>query len=988
MNSFEHHFSRLNDAQRTAVETIEGPVLVVAGPGTGKTQVVAMRVAHILKRTQMKPYNILCLTYSVSGATAMRERLRSIIGPDAYGVTVTTLHGFCNTQVIQSFPEVFHDHSPLEHVSDIERFEMMNSIIDTLPVDAAIVNPKNRYGRTHDILSRISQMKREGYIPESLHDIATSFREEMASKSREGTKAHARNIRRSRQFDEFLLLFAAYELRLREKDLYDYDDMLLFVVRALKEEHWMLATLQERFQYILVDEYQDTNGAQNALIEALTTIPHQVPNIFAVGDDDQAIYRFQGASVRTMTDFIRRFPEAPVITLTESYRSTQEILNAAGSLISFNADRLASAVQGINKTLVSRIAKPKGETPQLFRPASDAVEGAAIAEHIQAFLSSGISPREIAVLTRTNDELIDLYNSFKSNDIPAQMGGKLDLLQQPNVRECIALLRAIDDIGSDALCAAALAVPTLGCHPADLGYMWARQREENAARRTDGRPWLPLSDLLLSLDVPDERVDRASLRAADTLIRVRDMLHTLSQNRTTLTLPALIERAMKQSGLLPSSPDGVRPMEYAALQEFYEHVKNRCQATPSFTLSDLLREIDCRERYGLRLGFTVPHLVDDAVQLMTAHGAKGLEFDVVILSSFREKHWDHKRPSGGLALPDHLLFGAEDDLALEDERRLSFVAWTRARRHLLFSCPLQITRGERQHDCSPSQFFSEGGGLPETTYDLRDQSKAMALLRTSLSCVVDEELKTFIRKKLQTFELSVTALNNFLSSPEKFFWEDLLAIPRSKEAHFAYGSAVHAALLEWGRHMKKGTLLPLSDLLDSFSSTLSTHEVITEKDRKHWLHIGSQSLPRYYHERLSAPSIIGGLEKRLTARMGDIRLKGFLDRFDLYHETGKNVHVIDYKTGTPKTGKQVQEDYGGATYRQLVFYKLLSELSPEFSGYEATEFSLDFIGEQEHEPRRLTFEIPSTDVRSLRDLIAEVWEKINAFDFSQSIAAD
>ncbi len=981
MSVYDTQYSKLNAAQKAVVDTIEGPMLVVAGPGTGKTQVVAMRVAAILKRTQMKPYNILCLTYSVSGATAMRERLRTIIGPDAYGITVTTIHGFCNTNVIQAFPEVFHDQSLSEHCSDIERFEILNECIDELPVDAVIVRSKDRYGKTDLILKRISQMKREGKTPASLHSIARTFREEMSGKSREGTKAHEKNLRLSAQFDEFITLFESYERTLRERELYDYDDMILFVTRALHEEQWLLSALQERFQYMLIDEYQDTNGAQNALINALSTIPHQLPNLCAVGDDDQAIYRFQGASVRTMTDFISRFPMAPIVTLTESYRSTQQILDAAGLLISCNTDRLAGSVPSVIKTLSSRAAVPTGSQPSMMRPASDAVEGPAIVEHIEGVLSSGVPPKEIAVLTRTNHELVDLYDTLKKCGIPAQMSGKLDLLHQPSVRECITMLQAIDNLRSDATLASALAVPCFTCHPADLGQVWMSHREHTVSRHAAKQSYVPLCDFLLSIDAPHDQSLRSLLRAPDALLHARDVLLTLSQNRETLTLPALIEKLMKQSGLLPVSIEDIRPIEYAAIQEFYEHVKHRCLSSPSFSLSDLIREIDCRERYNLRLVFSVPHLMTDAVQLMTAHGSKGLEFDAVILASFREKHWDHKRPSSDVSLPDHLLFSETDDLSLEDERRLTYVAWTRARKHLTFSCPLQITRGDRQQDCSPSQFFSEGGNLQEAIYDLRDQRKAMTLLRSPSTLQFDDELKTFLRKKLEGFELSVTSLNNFLNNPEKFLWEDLLSVPRAKEPHFAYGSAVHAALLEWGRQMKSGALLTLDALIETFSTALSTHEVITDKDRKHWLHIGTQSLPRYYRERLASPHLIGGLEKRLSARMGEVRLKGFLDRFDLYHESGRNVHVIDYKTGTPKTDKQVKEEYNGSTFRQLVFYKLLTDLSSDFGGYEATEFSFDFIGEGEHEPRRITFEITQNEVTALKELIREVWDKIHALDF-------
>lgn len=989
---FDVAYQKLNEQQKRAVDTIEGPVMVVAGPGTGKTQVVAMRVANILKCTHMRPYNILCLTFSVSGATAMRDRLRSLIGPDAYGVTVSTIHGFCNNDILKAHPDVFDDFAQINHITDVQRFQLLNEIIDELQPGTVIINPKDRYGRTSDILSRISEIKREGISHEQLCEAAATYREEMQTKSKPETKAHKRNLRLATQFEEFCSIFKRYDEEMKQRGLYDYDDMLLFVIKALKEEEWLKASLQERFQYILVDEYQDTNGAQNKMIELLTILPEGMegqPNIFVVGDDDQAIYRFQGASVESMMQFTRRFPDAPIITLTHSYRSTQPILDAAGSLIANNADRLAGNVKGVEKNLISALKNPLGDPPKLLRPVSDSVEGFAIGERIVDFLEQGLQPGDIAVFTRTNHELLDLYDVLRTQDIPVQMSGKLDVLRQPKVLECLSMLKAIDSPQDDASFSAALACDTFRCHPADLGALWAAHREENYKRKEAGESWRPLSDVSVTLEQREE----FALRKPDVLLAARDTILHFSQQKDTLTLPDVLEQLLRQSGLITQSEDDTVPLEYIALQEFYEYAKRRSYEQPDFHLKHLLNEITYRQRYGLRLTFSVPHLIDDAVQLMTAHASKGLEFEVVFIANFREKHWDHKRGSPGLSLPDHLIFSTEDEsnLTLQDERRLAYVAWTRAKRHLILFCPEQVTRGDRQQDAAPSQFFPEGGTLPEQSCDIRDPQHAMTLLRPKLDLEIDDALKTFILRKLETYELSVTALNNFLEDPKKFLWQDLLSVPRAKEPQFAYGSAVHSALREWGIRKRANEELPLPDFLNIFTHTLKTREVLTARDQAFWEHIGLESLPRYYEQHLIGTPLIAGLEKKLSGRLKNdsdptgtsgIRLKGILDRFDLYHESGAHVHIIDYKTGTPKTERQVLEDWGGSTYRQLVFYKLLAGISPDFGGFEATEFSLDFIGEGENDPKRLTFEIKQADVDELKALIQKVWAKIIKMDFT------
>jgi len=247
----------------------------------------------------------------------------------------------------------------------------MNAIIDQLLPDLAIVNPKYPYGRTKEILDRVSQVKREGKTEEDLRRVAGAYATQMEGKSKPGTKIHERNLLGA-QGGGVRRDFARYQAMLGKSGRYDYDDMILYVIRALEREEWLLQSLQERYQYVHVDEFQDTNGSQYRVIELLTTYEHvpQEPNLFVVGDDDQAIYRFQGANLQNILRFRERFPSAEVITLTESYRSTQQILDAAGKLIAHNTERLVGRVEGLTKNLTA--ARRKGLSSERSRGASPA----------------------------------------------------------------------------------------------------------------------------------------------------------------------------------------------------------------------------------------------------------------------------------------------------------------------------------------------------------------------------------------------------------------------------------------------------------------------------------------------------------------------------------------------------------------------------------------------------------------------------------------
>jgi len=713
MQTFDEEYARLNAAQKKAVDTIEGPVMVVAGPGTGKTQVLSLRVANILKKTQVNPRNILCLTFTVSGATAMRERLRALIGPGAYGVTINTMHGFCNDVIVQ-YPQVFEAFSSLEQISDVEQVRSMNGIIDDLMPDLELVNRKNPHGRTKDILSRIGQVKKEGVTVERLREVANEYESVLLNKSREGTKAHEKNVAAARKYRDFVLLFEKYQEMLRRTQRYDYDDMILNALKALDEEDWMLLNLQERYLYVLVDEFQDLNGAQYAVIEKLIRprTPEDKPNIFVVGDDDQAIYRFQGANLQNILSFRNRFPDAVTVALTTSYRCTQRILDASGRLIGCNTERLVGTIPDLSKELVSG-AGAEGAEPVLLHSPSDAAEPWLIADCIEDALQDGTAPSEIAVLVQTNRELQPLYDVLRAREIPVQMDGKVNLLDQSLVLQTLSVLRAVRDPYDNPRFCAALGIRGLRCKPSDIGRLFQLSRERA----------LTVNALLFLLDDPASDVGAMPWHDKDALVRARDTLLSLHQQLPNRTIVETLERILKDCGLLPQPDAGADfpAAEFAALQSFFGYVRDRSyEQKNTFVLDHLLDDLALYEagENGLRLQYSVPHLSQEGVQLLTAHQSKGLEFDMVILPNFRDGHWDRRHNPPSVSLPEDLLFGWESDQKAfeksQDERRVAYVAMTRARRTLLFTCPSTLTNGgSKPREVSPSAFFVEAGPLPE-----------------------------------------------------------------------------------------------------------------------------------------------------------------------------------------------------------------------------------------------------------------------------------
>lgn len=354
---FSEEYSRLNQGQRKAVDQIEGPVMVIAGPGTGKTQILSVRIGKILLDTDYLPSNILCLTYTDAGVLAMRKRLLGMIGPDAYSVHIHSFHSFCN-MVIQQNMHLFHK-KDLQPLNELEQSSCLMQLIDGFGNDNPLKRYKmDAYFEASNLKDLFGNMKREGwatdYLLQKIDDyveniIPETFYNKVKAKKGiiEVTVEGKKEIEKMEKLKAAVQAFPAYQKILREKQRYDFDDMISWVIDAFQKEPDLLASYQEQYQFFLVDEYQDTSGAQNKLVELLVSYwKDESPNLFVVGDDDQSIYRFQGANMENMRMLTGKYADLLKVVLTHNYRSVQPILDAAHSLIQNNKQRLCFLNRG------------------------------------------------------------------------------------------------------------------------------------------------------------------------------------------------------------------------------------------------------------------------------------------------------------------------------------------------------------------------------------------------------------------------------------------------------------------------------------------------------------------------------------------------------------------------------------------------------------------------------------------------------------------
>lgn len=410
--NFKKALATLNENQLKAVNQIEGPVLVIAGPGTGKTQILAARIGKILLDTDAKPHNILCLTYTDAGAVAMRKRLFEFIGPEAYRVNIYTFHAFCN-DIIQENLDYFGK-LELDAISDLERMDLFRKLVDSFGKDHPLKRFRGEvYYEIRRLQSLFSAMKREDWTPEfisqKIDEHLQSIEEAEPGSEDYKTYRYSRKSGNNNPGDwkpDYAKLkenheklraaaneFPNYQKLMRQMGRYDYDDMILWVLNAFKNDENFLLNYQERYQYVLVDEYQDTSGSQNELIHLLISY-WDSPNIFVVGDDDQSIFRFQGANVQNIQQYHSRYEkELYQVMLTDNYRSSQHILDTARVLIDHNQERVK--LPGLSKVLTAKNDKYAGSIvrPEIRAYQSQFHEFADVTLQVERLIGEGVPRR-------------------------------------------------------------------------------------------------------------------------------------------------------------------------------------------------------------------------------------------------------------------------------------------------------------------------------------------------------------------------------------------------------------------------------------------------------------------------------------------------------------------------------------------------------------------------------------------------------------------
>ena len=1003
---FEKKYFTLNQQQKIAVDTIEGPVIVNAGPGTGKTQILAMRIGRILLETDTNPNNILCLTYTDNGAVEMRNRLLQIVGTPAYNIQIHTFHSFCN-QVIQDNLSYFGKLS-LELLSDLEEIDLFNKLIDSIEKDSPLKRFRGEvYYEAPRLKSLFSLMKKEALGVQYMNERIDAYLKTLPTRDGFFYKKKYKEFvagdpnpnkiapvtEKMEVLRAAVKLFPRYNAMMAERSRYNFDDMILWVLDAFEKNKNMLLDYQERFLYFLVDEFQDTSRSQNLLLQHLINY-WDTPNVFVVGDADQSIFSFQDANVENIIEFEKKYEgEITRIKLENNYRSTQTILDLAHKLISNNSLRTVDVIN--DKPLV---ASKEGianlsSSPAIIEYPNTTHEAMDIALQIEHLLKDGVSGKNIAIIYRNHAQVEQIATILESKSISVNTRKKVNILQLPFIKNILDILTWIDKESTIAFSGEDLLFKILHFNffkakPADIAHLNMKVNAKNVGRKEDRYSMRrELSELSFSNGDLFTQPD-------NTLKLISNTLEELLKDHLNFTLQQLLEKLIQKAGVLAfvmQSPE--KPWLMQVLNAFFQYVKECCKKDPDISLHELLMDISLMKKNRLSIPLYKVVALDEGINLITAHGSKGSEYAHVFVIGCTNGIWDESNKGNNrtYSYPDNLLSDHNDAGDLEESRRLFYVAVTRAKSNLQISYSLKDKNDKPLTKSTFVTEIQEGMGWQPISKSVNDEQLIDYLaLQFTETAMPEIELveANYIDQILKRYTLSVTHLNNYLNCPLKFYYQNLIRVPAAKNENMAFGSAVHFVLQRLFEKMKQNEsekFPPKESLLEDFSWFMDKNkDSFTPEAFKLKMDYGEKILPAYYETHINNWNKAVSIERNIrNVYVQDVPLNGKLDKLEF---NGKLVNVVDYKTGSFDNAKKKlvspgeKEPNGGDYWRQAVFYKILLD-NDKTNDWQAISASFEFIEPINDEYKVEKITVSPEDIATVTHQIKTVWNQIQQKEF-------
>lgn len=989
------HLQKLNEEQYTAAKTIYGPVMVLAGPGTGKTELISARTANMLiSDTGITPNMILAMTFTEAGVIAIRKRLLSMIGVEAYKIPIHTFHSFCN-EIIQNNPDYFglRNHEP---VTELERIEIAYRIIEELPASSILKRSQGDvYYESRRLLNLWSFMKEENFDETTFNDILltelrmiTEAVDEIKNKrneideekiDKEGIKLFIENLsetgkkyvytrksgtNKAGYLKEHIVkkdldhiqklregggLLSKYNQELNNLERYDFSDMIHFVLNAWKDDNYFLLSYQERYQFLLLDEFQDTNGSQLELVNQLMAYWPK-PNVFCVGDVDQTIYEFSGARVKNMIDFTDKY-QPLTVGLVKNYRSTQQILNLAQKIIVLNEDRIE------NGRLVAE-AVSDNFNPVCYYFPNPHVETAWIISEIKRLQSEGEDLSDVAIIYRKHRLADNLIQQLEVSEIDYNIHRSINVLDTVYVRQIVNMLQYVMSLNENNMVVNQhlfFEILHYDCFNNDINKIHAY--------------YIQLNDK-----------DFRSRKPKD-IIETESIFENIVTDYHNAPLLNLLYNIINETGLLTyilNREDKIQILQY--INTFFSWVKGEAFKNPSITGKELVLMIEKMKDNGLYLSVIDLHSFNQGINLLSAHGAKGLEFKHVYIMAANKNEWEGSR-SGNMdyKLPESVTQSGEEN-KLESNRRLFYVAMTRAKTHLHISYSEKNMEGK---DLEATQFIYESEIEPVEGPTVKiEEYLITALKKPDYRLEINKDI---IAKRLENFRLSASAMNKYQECGLAFYYENIVKVPFIAHPALIYGNACHIALKNLFDQKKKKITLSFDQFFQVFLDYMKRNLAqMTEYDYQLRIDLGKKTLKFYYDKIFPEANYVTLNEFHLNRVLIEgIPCTGDIDKLE-FLGANNHVKIKDYKTGKPENARKnirrptEKDPNGGDYWKQGGFYGLLLK---NWQVKPWTPSSVEFEVLGDGEVVVLEPEYNSSDEEHIKKMIIETYNGIMNQDF-------
>ncbi len=881
----------LNARQKRAVTHGRGPLLIIAGAGTGKTKVITHRIAYLIAAKLARPDEILAVTFTEKAANEMEERVDRLI-PYSYSfVDISTFNSF-GERVLRNYALDLGYPPDFRLLDDVEQAVFLRANLFRLPL--RYYRPLSSPTRhIEELLAAVKRLKQEDLDPAEYRLFAKKLRR--AAK----TPADRETALKHREMAE---VYQAYEALLRKEGKIDFEDQVRLAVRLFRDRPAVLGEFQEKYKYILVDEFQDTNYIQ---FELLKMLARRHGNLTVVGDDDQSIFRFRGASLSNILNFESDYPEAKKIVLTTNYRSVQAILDSAYRLIRYNDPNRLEFRSRVNKKLVAAAA---ASVKSLHHLEFDTVshEADRVAGLIREKLDEGVRLGGTAILVRRNADADPFLRALNAAGIPFRFSGSRGLYAREEIKNVVALIRTLTDFEDGRSLFFLAQSEIYGVDTHDLTVISNYAKKRNLHLRAVFRS---LAEETLSLEVSAETVARIGRITEDSKYFVG-----LSRSKNAgQVVYAFLERSGYIKKLVEASTLEAE-VKIKNLRLFFEKIRGFSEVVRDDSLMSFAGYLDLLQEVGDNPATAEAELEEDAVNVLTVHKAKGLEFDVVFMVSLIADRFPGRELREKIPVPDEIL---KEDLparenALQEERRLFYVAMTRAKRYLYLTWARDYGL-KRLKKVSP--FVLEALDIPRLPDEVERASALEEIRRIGLGEAGGRVPPASRAREVLT--LSYFQVEDYLVCPLKYKFRHIWKIPSPPHHTIVFGRVLHRAVHSYLKKRQAGVKLTEAQLLEEYRSFWVNEGFLSREHEERRKRAGRQALKRFRRREESSGIAPAFLEKSFKWRQENIRFIGRWDRIDLLAD---GAVITDFKAAEVKSQKEA--DRRAAESLQLDLYAL------------------------------------------------------------------